>query len=87
MVKKLNWYLLTKRVRHKFFAKVRPFSSAKVRCMNDHVKPTIRDDKPDHAILYTGANDLHSEKTASQIARSITELPLLLIVNDNGRVA
>ena len=55
--------------------------------MNDHVKPTIRDDKPDHAIMYTGTNDLRSEKTASQIARYVTELAMLLKDNDNGRVA
>ena len=33
MVKKLNWYFLTKKVRHKFLVKVRPFSGAKVSCM------------------------------------------------------
>ena len=55
--------------------------------MNDHVKPTIRDDKPDHAIMYTGTNDLRSEKTASRIARYVTELAMLLKDNDNGRVA
>ena len=45
---------------------------------------TIRDDKPDHVILHTGTNDLRSEKTASQIARSITELAISLKVNDNS---
>ena len=87
MVKKLNGYLLTKKVRHKFLVKVRPFSGDKVSCINDHVKPTIRDDKPDHAIMYTGTNDLRSEKTVSQIARSVTELAMLLKDNDNERVA
>ena len=84
MVKKLNGYLLTKKVRHKFLVKVRPFTGAKVSCMVDHVKPTIRDDKPDHVILHTGTNDLRSEKTASQIARSITELAMSLKDNDNS---
>ena len=46
MVKKLNGYLLTKKVRHKFLVTVRPLTGAKTA----------------------------SEKTASQIARSITEL-------------
>ena len=84
MVKKLHGYLLTKKVRHKFLVKVRPFTGAKVSCMVDHVKPTIRDDKPDHVILHTGTNDLRSEKTASQIARSITELAMSLKDNDNS---
>ena len=82
MVKKLNVYLLTKKVRHKFHVKVRPFSGAKVNCMVDHVKPTISDNKPDHVILHTGTNDLRSEKTAGQIARSITELAMSLKENN-----
>ena len=44
----------------------------------NHVKPAIRNDKPDHVILYTGTN----EKTPSQIVRSIAELAMSL--KDNG---
>ena len=76
-----------KKVRHKFLVKVRPFTGAKVSCMVDHVKPTIRDDKPDHVILHTGTNDLRSEKTASQIARSITELAMSLKNNHTSDIA
>ena len=65
MVKKLNGYLLMKKVRHKSLVKVRPFSGAKLSCMVDHVKPTIRGDKPDHM----GTSDLRSEKKVSRIAR------------------
>ena len=78
MVKKLKVHLLTKKVKHEFLVKVRPFSGAKVSCMVDHVKPTIRDDKPNHALLHTETNDLHSEKAESQLARSIAELVLSL---------
>ena len=52
--------------------------------MVDHVKPTIRNDKPDHAIMHTGTNDLRSQKTVSQIARSITGLAMSLKDNDNS---
>ena len=52
--------------------------------MVNHVKPTIRDDKPDHVIPHTGTDDLCSEKTASQIARYITELSISLKDNDNS---
>ena len=52
--------------------------------MADHVKPIIRDDKPDHVIPHTGTNDPRSEKTSSQIARSITELAMSLKDNDNS---
>ena len=84
MVKKLNLYLLTKKFRHKFLVIFRPFTGAKVSCMVEHVKPTIRDDKPNHVILHTGTNDLRSDKTASQIARYITELAMSLKDNDNS---
>ena len=83
MGKKLNGFLLTRKPRHKCLVKVRPFSSAKIRCMHDHVKPTIRDVNPDHVILHCGTNDLNSERTASQIARSIIELALSLKSKDN----
>ena len=68
MVKKLNGYLLTKNV----------FSGAKFSCMVDHVKPTLCDVKPDHIILHTGTNDLRSEKTSRNIAKSIVDLAMLL---------
>ena len=84
MVKKLDGYLLTKKVRHKFLVKVRSFTGPKVSCMVDHVKPTIRNDEPDHVILHAGKNDFHSEKTASQIAKSITELAMSVKDNDNS---
>ena len=71
MVKKLNGFLLTRKLKHKCLVKVRPFSSAKVRCMHDHVKPTVRDFNPDHIILHCGTNDLNFERTVSQITRSI----------------
>ena len=83
MVKKLNALLLTRKLDCKCFVKVRPFSSAKVRCMHDHVKPTARDSNLDHIILHCGTNDLSSERTASQIARFIIELALSLKSQDN----
>ena len=76
MVKKLNGYLV----------KVCTFSGAKVSCMAGHVKPTISNENPDHVILHTGANYLRSEKTASQITRSITELAVSLKDNDNSGI-
>ena len=83
MLKKLNGFLLTRKLNHKCLVKVRPFSSAKVRCMQDHVKPSVGDFNPDLIILHCGTNDLSSERTASQIARSIIELALTLKSEDN----
>ena len=51
--------------------------------MHDHVKLTIRDVNPDHIILHCGTNDLNSERTASQIVRSIIELALSLKSKNN----
>ena len=74
MVKKVNGFYLTRNIKHKFLVKVRPFSSAKTRCMYDHAKPTIRELNPDHIILHVGTNDLNTEKAASQISKSILDL-------------
>ena len=63
--------------------KVRPFTTAKVSCMQDHVKPTIRDITPQQIILHVGTNDLKTERTASQIAKSIIDLSISLKKNGN----
>ena len=85
MVKKLNGFLLTRKLNHKCLVKVRPFSSAKVRCRHGHVKSSVRDFNTDHIILHCGTNDVSSERTVSQIARSIVELALTLKCADNKK--
>ena len=47
------------------------------------VKPTVQDFNPNHIILHCETDDLNSERTASQIARSIIELALSLKSKDN----
>ena len=51
--------------------------------MQDHVKPTIRDINPQQIILHVGTNDLKTERTASQIAKSIIDLSTSLKKNEN----
>ena len=85
MVKNVNGFFLTKNIKHRFLVKVRSFSSAKVSCMNDHAKPTMRDFDPEHIILHVGTNDLNSERTASQIANSVITLATTL-KNDNNKI-
>ena len=41
MVKKLNGYLLTKKIRHKHLVKVRSFFGPQISCMTDHLKPIL----------------------------------------------
>ena len=74
IVKKLNGYLLTRKIKHKHLVKVRSFSGAKISCMTDHVKPILRDINPDHIILHAGTKDLRTENTASQIAKAISDI-------------
>ena len=74
MVKKLNGFSLTRKIRHKHLVKVRSFSGAKISCMTDHVKPTLRGINPDHMVLHAGTNNLRTENTASQIAKATIDL-------------
>ena len=53
--------------------KVQPFNSAKVRCMYDHAKPTVRDFDPDHIILHCGTIDPNSNTKSSQLSRDIVD--------------
>ena len=78
IVKNVNGYLLTKKLRNKKLIKVRSFNGAKVSCMYDHVKPTIREFNPNHITLHIGANELKSSETASQMSRSVIDLALSL---------
>ena len=83
MVKKLNGFLLTRKLNHKCLVNVQPFNSAKVRCIHDHAKPTARDFDTDHIILHCGTNDLNSDTTSSHISREIIDLTLSLKSDKN----
>ena len=83
MVKKLNVFLLTKKLNHKCLVTARTFNSTKVRVMHDHTRPTVRDFNPDHIILHCGTNHLNADKTYSPIAREITDLALSLKFDKN----
>ena len=73
---------LQKKIKQSYF-KVRPFTTAKVSYMQDHVKPTIRDINPQQIILHVGTNDLKRERTTSQIAKSIIDLSISLKKHGN----
>ena len=49
---------------------VKDFSGSKVRCIRDHMKPSMRE-KPDHTILHVGTNDLNSDRPSDIRAESI----------------
>ena len=52
---------------------VRHFTGAKVRCMKNHIKPTLRE-KPDHIVLHVGTNDLVSDRPPDLIAKPIVNV-------------
>ena len=52
---------------------VKTFSGAKTTCMHDYVKPSVRSSQ-DHFTLHVGKNDLSSDKSLEETARSIIHL-------------
>ena len=52
---------------------VKDFPSAKVRCMQDYVRPTSREN-PNHIILHVGTNDLTTNIPPEKVAESIIDL-------------
>ena len=62
MVKHVDGWKLSKKVERKHKVYVRSFPSAKVKRMNDYVKPCIRENNPDHVIIHLGTNELNSKR-------------------------
>ena len=73
MVKHLNGWEMSKKLNANCKVFVKTFSGAKTACMNDYVKPSVRS-SPDHFILHVDTNDLSSDKSSEEIARSIIDL-------------
>ena len=74
IIKNVNGYEVSGKTNH-CRVYIRPSLGAKVRCMEDHIKPVLRD-KPDHIIFHIGTNDIPSNKNSEDIANSIIELVL-----------
>ena len=53
--------------------------------MKDYVKPSVRENNPDHIIFHVGTNDVPSEETPQVIAQSIVNLAKN-VTNDNFQV-
>ena len=82
-VKKIDGYLLTSSINHRYIVKVRPFLSAKTIDMVDYIKPTQRDFNPDVYLLHVGTNDLSSNKSPEQISLDILNLANSLKLDNN----
>ena len=82
MVKDVNGCELSKSIKHKFSVRVRFHPSAKTNCINDHVKPDIRNQESDRIILHAGTNDLSSDKTPAQTCNDIVNLAVSIKEKD-----
>ena len=83
MIKKVDGYLLTNSIKHKYLVKVRPFLVAEAVDMFDYIKPIQSDFDPDAYILQTGTNDLTTDKKPDKICSEISELVKVLKTNKN----
>ena len=73
MTKLLNGCEMAKKTQSNCKIYVKAFSGATVSCMEDYMKPSLRN-PPDHFILHVGTNDLCSEECSMEIAESIINL-------------
>ena len=77
MTKLLNVCKMAKRMQSNFKIYVKNFSGATLSCMEDYMKPSLRN-SPDHFFSYVGTNGLSSEKSSMKIVESIINLACLL---------
>ena len=83
MIKKIDGYLLTSSINHKYIVKVRPFVTAKTDDMYDHIKPTQRNFQPNVYISHVGTNDLPTDMTPEEISEKIITFSKHLKSEDN----
>ena len=73
MVKHIQGWDITKKQENKHKVYIRQLTGSKVICMNDYIKPYIRENNPDH-IFHVGTNDIPTSNHALAIAQSIVDL-------------
>ena len=83
MIKKVDGYLLTTSIKHKYIANVRPFLAAKAVDMFCYAKPVQKDFDPDAYILHISTNDLTTDKKPDEICSEISRLVKVLKTNKN----
>ena len=74
MIRKVDEYSLTSSLKHQYFVKKRPFSTAKTIDTYDYLKPTQRDFKPEMFVLHVGTDDLPLNKSPKEISEDILTL-------------
>ena len=70
MIRHVNGWDLSKKLKPKCKVMVRSFPGATTQCVNDYVKSSILA-QPDHFILHVGTNDLILDSTPTEVAREV----------------
>ena len=83
LIKKIDVYLLTSSVSHRYIVKVRLFLSVKTVDMFDYIKLMQRDFNPGVYILHVGTNDLSSDKSLEKISLDVLNLVKSVKLNSN----
>ena len=76
MVKHIQGWDITNKLENKHKVYIRQFAGSKVICMNDYVKPCIRENNPDHIIFHVRTNGILTSKDPLAIAQSLVELAI-----------
>ena len=69
--KKIDGYLLTSSINHKYIAKVRPLVTEETDDMHHHIKSIQRHFQPNVYISHVGTNDLPTDMTPEEISQKI----------------
>ena len=72
MIKNIKGWKILKKL-HNENVPVRHFPAAKVRCMKDHLKPSLRGNL-DHFIPHVDANDTDFDRSPDLIVKSIVDV-------------
>ena len=84
MVKHIQGWDMTKKLENKHNVYIRQFAGSKEICMNDYVKPCIRENNPYHIIFHVGTNDIPTSKDPLAIAESIVDLAKSVMTQDRS---
>ena len=74
MLKHANGYGLLKSMNHQFKVKSRFHPGAKIRYLNDHIKPKIQSGEADKIVIHVRASNLASDKISMQLCNDIISL-------------
>ena len=82
LVKHIQGWDITKKLENKRKVYFRQFAGSKVICMNDYVKPCIRENNPAHIIFHVRTNDIPTSKDPLAIVQSIVDLAKSVLTQD-----